>query len=156
MSVFVLTLKTILAFTNAVPERGGNHTRAQCCRHADSVLFSAGKIKCVCMIEFWICPPLSACVWISSAPLAPSCSSVLPLTMPKPSWSQSKPAWNTTLLFQDINYKAMYLVDTPSQNILQYFQETSKFIRDVLQAGGKYFLFLSPALTHFREQWHTI
>ncbi len=47
--------------------------------------------KCVCMIEFCICPPLSACVWISSAPLAPSCSSVLPLTMAKQAGPKVKP-----------------------------------------------------------------
>ena len=74
------------------------------------------------------------------APLASSCSSVLPLTInqagPKVSPLETQP-----FLFQDIYYKAMYLVDTPSQNILQYFQETSKFIRDVLQAGGKNLLF---------------
>jgi len=41
---------------------------------------------------------------------------------------------------QEFSYKAMQLVDTPSQNILQHFHETSAFIRDALDAGGILFV----------------
>jgi len=41
---------------------------------------------------------------------------------------------------QAFHYKAMELVDTPSQNIVQHLSATSKFIRQAREAGGVVFV----------------
>ena len=43
-------------------------------------------------------------------------------------------------VLQHFNYKAMSLTDTPSQNIMQHFGETSAFIREARNRGGSVFL----------------